>query len=146
VDIIGGAGVHQHVVKSRSPVKTKCVKIRLKPDCLDRVHTWAAEVNARSEEALATLHDEGVALESVFLDRNSEGDFLIYYMRALDFAAASEVVKSSEHSIDAFHAQFKEDCWESGQQLRLLVNLENHLLIGAPNSGPRSNVTPSPET
>lgn len=104
-------------------MKTKCVKIKLKPGCLDRVREWAAEINRRSGEALATLKNEGVSIESAFLDSTSEGDFLIYYMRAIDFDRAKEVVSRSMHPIDAFHKQFKEDCWTERKRLELLVDL-----------------------
>jgi hypothetical protein len=50
-------------------VDTTCVKVRLKPGSLDRVRTWAAELDRRGDEVLATLRDEGVIVESVFLDR-----------------------------------------------------------------------------
>ena len=104
-------------------VKTKCIKIRLKPGCLDRVRTWAAEINRRSAEALVTLHDEGVVIESAFLDSTGEGDFLIYYMRATDFVRASEVAGQSTHLIDAYHQQFKQDCWAETRQLESLIDL-----------------------
>ena len=104
---------------------TKCVKIKLKPDCLDRARAWAAEINARSEEALATLRDEGVSIESVFLDHTSDGDFLIYYLRAADFDVAQSATGASRHSIDAFHAEFKKDCWAEGRRLELLVDLSD---------------------
>jgi hypothetical protein len=48
-------------------METQCVKIHLKPGSVERVHEWAAELNRRQDEALATLRDEGVCLESVFL-------------------------------------------------------------------------------
>jgi hypothetical protein len=104
-------------------VKTKCVKIKLKPGCLDRVRAWAAEINRRSAEALVTLRDEGVVIESAFLDSTSEGDFLIYYMRAADFVRASEVAGQSTHPIDAYHQQFKQDCWAETRQLESLIDL-----------------------
>lgn len=104
-------------------MKTKCVKIRLKPGCLDRARAWAAEINRRSDEALATLRDEGVFIESAFLDSTREGDFLIYYMRAADFDRAREVVARSPHPIDAFHKQFQQDCWAERQRLELLIDL-----------------------
>lgn len=104
-------------------MKTKCIKIKLKPGCLDRVRAWAAEVNRRSDEALATLRDEGVVIESVFLDSTDQGDFLIYYMRAADFVRASEVAAHSTHPIDAFHRQFKQDCWAESRQLEPLIDL-----------------------
>jgi Family of unknown function (DUF6176) len=105
--------------------ETRCVKIRLKADSIERVREWANEINCRKDEALATLKDEGVAIESVFLDQNSEGDFLIYYMKAENFAEAKKAVAKSIHKIDEYHRQFKEDCWLDGKKLETLIDLEN---------------------
>jgi hypothetical protein len=107
-------------------VKTKCIRIKLKPGCADRAGAWAAEINRRSDEALATLRDEGVSVESAFLDQTSEGDFLIYYMRALDFDHATEVTSRSKHPIDAFHKQFKDECWAERTRLELLIDLSTN--------------------
>ena len=107
-------------------MKSKCVKIQLKPGCLDRVREWAAEINSRSDEALATLHDEGVFIESAFLDSTSDGDFLIYYMRAENFERAHEVSSRSQHPIDAYHQKFKEECWAERSHLEALIDLTNH--------------------
>jgi hypothetical protein len=106
--------------------KTKCVKIRLKQGCREHVRAWATEVNARSDEALATLRDEGVFIESAFLDSTGEGDFLIYYMRAKSFEHAHEISSKSLHPIDAYHKQFKEDCWAERRHLEALIDLTNH--------------------
>ena len=69
------------------------------------------------------MRDEGVVIESAFLDCTSEGDFLIYYMRAADFLQASEVAALSAHPIDAYHQQFKVDCWAETRQLEPLIDL-----------------------
>jgi hypothetical protein len=99
------------------------MRIKLKPGCADQARQWAAEINRRREEAIATLRDEGVMVESVFFDHTSEGDFLIYYMKSENLKKASKVIKDSTHAIDAYHQKFK-GCWESGQQLELLVDLD----------------------
>ena len=59
-------------------METACAKVRLKPGSLDRVREWATELRTRSDEVLATLRDEGVVIESVFLDSDEQGDFLVY--------------------------------------------------------------------
>jgi Family of unknown function (DUF6176) len=105
-------------------LETRCVKIKLKPDSLERVREWAAEINRRADEALATLRDEGVVVESVFLDSNSEGDFLIYYMKAESFEKSADVVKKSTHAIDAYHQKFMKEVCETGHRLELLVDLD----------------------
>lgn len=104
--------------------ETKCVKVKLKPGSLQRVRAWADELKNRREEALETMRDEGVVVESAFLDSTSEGDFLMYYMKAESFEQAAAVVKQSMHAIDAYHQAFKQETTESDTQLELLMDLD----------------------
>lgn len=105
--------------------KTNCVKIRLKPNSIEKVREWAKVINERKDEALATLRDESVILECAFLDRTDDGDYLIYIMKAESFEKAKESVQNSVHEIDEFHRQFKHETWEDGEKLELLIDLEN---------------------
>ena len=104
--------------------ETRCVKIKLKPNSLEKVREWAKTLNDREPEALATLRDESVILESVFLDQTAEGDFLIYLMKAESFAQAKAAVEKSSHPIDQYHQNFKRECWEDGKKLEMLVDLD----------------------
>jgi Family of unknown function (DUF6176) len=101
-----------------------CSRIKLKPNSLDKVREWAAEMNRRKDEALATLRDESIFIESFFLEQASDGDYLIAYIRAESLEQSQEAVKKSTHAIDAYHQAFKKDAWESGKGLELLVDLE----------------------
>lgn len=103
--------------------EVRCVKIKLKPDSLLRVREWAAYIAAHKSEALATLDAESIVFESFFLDSSEAGDYLIGYIRAGSLAQAAEAVKTSMHALDAYHQKFKEDAWESGRALELLVDL-----------------------
>ena len=105
--------------------ETRCVKIRLKPNSIEKVREWAKTLNERKDEALATLRDESVILETVFLDQSDEGDFLIYMMKAESFERAKEAVQKSVHPIDEYHRNFKRETWEDGKRLELLIDLEN---------------------
>lgn len=104
--------------------ETRCVKIKLKPNSTERAREWARVINERKDEALATLRDEGVIWETVFLDQTSEGIFLIYLMKAESLERAKDVVKNSIHTIDEYHQNFKHDCWEDGKRLEMLVDLD----------------------
>jgi hypothetical protein len=104
--------------------ETRCVKIKLKPNSIEKVRAWARTIDERKEEALATLRDEGVMLETVFLDQTSEGDFLIYLMKAESFEKAKEAVKHSAHAIDEYHQNFKKETWETGKKLEMLIDLD----------------------
>jgi len=104
--------------------ETRCVKIRLKPNSIEKVREWAETLKRRETEAIETLRDEGVILETVFLDQTGEGDFLIYLMKAESFEKAKEAVKHSVHAIDEYHQNFKRECWTDGKRLELLVDLD----------------------
>lgn len=97
--------------------------IELKPNSLDRVEAWAKTLNDRASEAIATLQDEGIMIESWFHLTLDGKDYLLCYTRAESIEKAIEVVKSSSHPIDAYHQQFKQDTWVSGKTARLLVDL-----------------------
>ena len=103
--------------------EVRCVKIKLKPDSLPRVHEWAAYINTHEDEALVTLEGESIVLESFFLDSSDAGDYLIGYIRPGSLAQAARAVKQSTHELDAYHQQFQKDAWESGRALELLVDL-----------------------
>ena len=102
-------------------METVCVKVRLKPGSLPRVQAWAAELNNRRDEVLATLRDEDVVIESVFLD----GDELVYYLKARDVAHAQAVYARSQHAIDEYHRRFKDETFGERRTLELLVDFEN---------------------
>src|ERR687886_238111 len=86
--------------------ETRCVKIKLKPNSIERVREWAETLNRRRDEAIETLRDETVVVESVFLDRTEQGDFLIYFMKAESFEKSSLAAETSSHSIDEYHRKF----------------------------------------
>jgi prolyl oligopeptidase PreP (S9A serine peptidase family) len=104
--------------------ETRCVKIKLKPGSIDRVREWAQIINTRSDEALETLRDEGVVVESAFLDRTEQGDFLIYYVKAKSFERMEEVVQKSSHPIDAYHRQVMQEIRVERSGLELLIDLD----------------------
>jgi Family of unknown function (DUF6176) len=96
--------------------------IELKPNSLDKVEEWAKTLNARANEAIETLQDEGVRIESWFHLSLDGKDYLLCYMRAESIKKAHEVVQSSPHAIDAYHQQFKKDTWGVSKSARLLVD------------------------
>jgi hypothetical protein len=102
-------------------METVCVRVQLKPGSLPRVRAWAAELDARRDEVLATLREEGVVVESVFLD----GESLVYYLKAQNVEEAQQVYARSTHAIDAYHQEFKDSTFETRTALELLVDFEN---------------------
>ena len=102
--------------------------MKLKPDSLERVRAWQRELNQRPEEVLATLRDEGVSIESVFLDEVNGDAYLIYYMRAIDLHESRQTARRSTHAIDEYHQAFMKAVRASNghSKLECLIDFENH--------------------
>ncbi len=111
-------------------LETKCARIKLKPGTTDKVYAWAEELTDRSSEVYQTLRDEGVYIESVFLEKSGEDNFLIYYMKSENEQKAGEIARVSQHPVDAYHKAFKKECWESGEELELLIDFDRFNEIG----------------
>lgn len=88
--------------------------IELKPGNAEKVNAWAAFVNAHRESALASIHAEGVGVESWFSLSLEGKDYLLCYMRANSMEDSQKVAAKSESPVDAYHQQFKVDTWVRG--------------------------------
>jgi hypothetical protein len=100
-----------------------CILIEIKPGSRARVEEWAAHITANKEEAIATLRNEGVTVESFFFLTINSVDHLICYMRAKSMEKAHDVVEKSLSEIDAYHKKFQRDTWVSGNRAELLIDL-----------------------
>lgn len=105
--------------------ETKCVKIKLKKNSLDRVKDWQAFILEHKEKALETIKSENVLVEAVFLDHADDNDYLIYFMSAKNLKKSQEFAKNSQNPVDKYHNNFKKECWEDGKRLEELVVLYN---------------------
>lgn len=103
-------------------MSTKCMKIKLRCGSMPNVEAWQEKLNSHRNEVVETLKSEGVSLEAVFLDQQSDGDYLIYVMRSDNFERVSDVASRSKSHIDEFHRAFKEGCWETRVPLRPLID------------------------
>jgi hypothetical protein len=63
----------------------------------------------RRDEAIATLRDETVVVESYFLESTPPrgGDSLVAFMMAESLEQSREAVAISTHAIDRYHQQFQ---------------------------------------
>ena len=100
-----------------------CAKVWLESGSEARVREWASYVNAHRDEALLSLQEEGVSIESVFLDATPDGLCLIYYMRSASAEQAVAVARKSAHAIDEYHEAFKSAAWVKVERMELLVDL-----------------------
>lgn len=104
-------------------MELSCVLIELREGSLEKVKEWAAYVSEHKVEALATLAHEKVTIESFFLTKIGNVDYLIGYMRAPSMKYAQEAVKTSKSKIDKVHHAFKKETWLGGKESDLLFDL-----------------------
>lgn len=104
-------------------MEVSCVIIELKPESESRVKEWANYILSNREEATSTLKNEGVTVESFFLTKIDEKDYLVGYMRAKSMEHAQKVVRDSISEVDAYHQQFKKETWVKGIKSKLLLDL-----------------------
>jgi len=101
-----------------------CTRIALNPESSALIREWGKTLNdVRRSEALATMIQEGVTVESYFLDSRPEGDYLIAYMRADSLEEAARVASTSAYGIDRYHQEVKEAAWGERTMLEPLVDL-----------------------
>ncbi len=102
-----------------------CYRIKLKPDSIEKVKSWGAKLNSEHEEVAKLLKNEGIVIESAFLEQSSEGNFLIYYVRAHDLKKAQEISAASLHPIDQFHKQVMREITESAVVLEKVLDISS---------------------
>lgn len=101
-----------------------CVRIKLKPGSLTEVKKWAATLRKRKEEVQETMVEEGIFIESAFLDKVGTDHYLIYYIKTFDQKSSRKSTAKSKHTIDAFHNAFKKKCWAETTTLTKLIDFD----------------------
>jgi hypothetical protein len=86
-----------------SGLHVRCARRRIRPGMAAEVDRWMEMLNARRDEAVATLERERVAAELVF----REGDALVWVMVQGEGGAA---IDDSPFEIDREHAAFADRC------------------------------------
>lgn len=103
-------------------METICIKIKLKKGSLDDVRKWFQTLRERPDEVLQSLENEGVLIESAFLDQQGSDYYLIYYMKAENLAHAREVSMKSTLPIDYYHKECMKMFCEERTTLEPLID------------------------
>lgn len=99
------------------------LKIRLHPGQTDRFVAFARGLTDRSAEVQASLRLEGVRLETLFIERTAEADFIYFYSRAASLAAAAAAFASSTLPLDQETKTIITESWDTVGPLEVLVDL-----------------------
>jgi len=98
-------------------MKAICIKTKLRKDFIDEVREWFKKLNDRMEETLESLKNEGIFVESAYLDLQGNDLYLMYYIRAVDITNAYDVFKNSKLAIDHYY----KDCWKNYCEGRIVL-------------------------
>ena len=105
-------------------MEVRCIKAKLKKNSLDQVKEWFSILRTRKDEVLETLKKENIFVESAFLDKINDDDYLIYYIKSPDISHALNVFKNSQLAIDNFYKENWNQFCEEIEVLDPLLDLD----------------------
>jgi hypothetical protein len=103
-------------------MEVQCIKVRIHPERIAEARQWLEMMNERGDETLELIQEEGIAIESVFVEENDDGMFLYQYVRAPSLQAAHEAFQSSENPMAAETQRFVERTWVEASPLTLVAD------------------------
>ncbi len=99
--------------------------IKLKPGSEGTVKQWVQTMAERKVDAVETLREDEIAIESWFSISINEEPYLLCYSRGNALDDPGSKLAQSRHSIDWVKEQFMNEAWLSDEGItgRLLVDL-----------------------
>jgi hypothetical protein len=91
--------------------QTQLLKIRIRPGKTDQVVDFLRTLMDRKDESIEALRREGMVVESLFLERRDEADYLYYYVKAKDLAEATQVNLRATDPLTLEIRKFVSDTW-----------------------------------
>lgn len=105
-------------------MQTICIKTKVKAGYIEEVRRWFKELRNRQDEVLETMRNEGVVVESAFIDKRDEDFYIIYYMKANNVEKAYEVFSKSTSPIDIYFKESWRTYFEGRIVLEEVLDLE----------------------
>lgn len=103
---------------------SQLLKIRIKPGKTPQVVGFFKGLLQRQPEALAALRKEGIIVESFFLERRDQWDYLYYYVKSGSIPMASRIHgESRDPLIEAVRA-FIAETWDEISSPEPLLDLD----------------------
>lgn len=102
----------------------QCLKVKLKEGATDQVVEWMKGLYNRMDLVERAMASETMVVESMFLDRAPDADYLIFYTRAESLQKANEMLMKSDNPVDREALEMMQKTWESVQALELLFDAD----------------------
>lgn len=121
--------------------ETQLLKIKIRPGMTEKVVAFIQTLKDREDEALEALRREGMIIESLFLERRDDADYLYYYVKSKDLARAYQVNMASADPLTLEIRKFISDTWGEIASPEPLLDLN---LIPEEPRKPRAQAKPNP--
>jgi hypothetical protein len=121
--------------------ETQLLKIRIRPGMTEKVVAFIQSLKDREGDAIDALRREGMIIESLFLERREEADYLYYYVKSKDLARAYQVNMQATDPLTLEIRKFISDTWGEIASPEPLLDLN---LIPEEPRKPRAPGTPKP--
>lgn len=104
--------------------QTQLLKIRIRPGKTAQVVKFLRDLADRKDDSLEALRREGMMVESLFLERRDEADYLYYYVKARDLAHANEINLRSSDPLTLAIRNFVSETWGDVASPEPLLDLD----------------------
>jgi L-rhamnose mutarotase len=91
----------------------------MKDGMTDKFVEWAKQVPKRMDEVKASMKEQGVIEQRIYLERSVDRDFIVLYWKMEDPAKASAVFQQSKRKLDLEMAEMIETTWDRSKVCRL---------------------------
>jgi len=120
--------------------ETQLLKIRIRNGKTDEVVKFIRSLRDRKDLALEALRREGMVVETMFLERHDQGDYLYYYAKSRDLALANHVNMQATDSLAMEIRRFVSETWDHIVSPEPLIDLD--LIEEEGTTKPRSRRKP----
>jgi hypothetical protein len=129
--------------------ETQLLKIKIRPGKTARVIEFLRSLKSRKDLSLEAMRREGMVVETMFLERRDDGDYLYYYAKARDLALANQVNMEATDPLTMEIRNFVAETWDHITSPEPLLDLDLVQEEVAPKPRPRRkpkapSVAPAP--
>lgn len=117
--------------------ESQLLKIRIRPGKTPAVIDFLRSLRERKDLSLEALRREGMMVESMFLERRDDADYLYYYAKSRDLALAAQRNMESDDPLTLEIRGFIADTWDHIVSPEPLLDLDLIREDDAPKGRPR---------
>ena len=135
--------IHPKPFLESAMYQTQLLKIRIRPGKTEQVVDFVRSLGDRRDDAMAALRREGMMIESLFLERREDGDYLYYYVKARNLAEANDINMRSNDPLTLEIRRFVADTWGDMASPEPLLDLDLIPETGESKAGKKKGNIPA---